>query len=850
MGGRWLGLLGLALLAATGLLLFLRPSVREARPLVPATEPGAASGRGSPHAWAPSALDGRAAGPSRNEALGPNTTAPDTALRTGPDARSAEAIEFRLTARVVDDNGRPIVGATLEISDTSPPHVVDRTGPEGTIDRPIAWNRVLEGLVGQRFAIAPGRVELTVFADGFRGHELAIETRAGSRVDLGTIVLAPGARVHGFVLDSEGRHLAEADVRWADASDFPDDIESVRQRGFWSRNLPYRPRTVTGPDGAFQLRGIPPGDGLVLGHGRGTEWAWTAPFPLQANDVREVELVLPRVEALVELRGRVLDPTGRPVPDAEVVLVSNESEWSWRDAAPDGSFVFPTRPGRTYDVHAHSQSESHGPVKLEELSADATNVVVTLTEAAFLDVVLEDSSGARVAWGHVRGRLTHSNLFPTIPMTPTGEDGVARIPYPRGRFELSAFAPGYRTKTLVGQPDDLDSTLIVTLEPGQAVAGRVLHEGRPVGGAAIGIGRSFADGQFAHGRDVAPPDHPFHVLTTAPLGRTDATTDESGSFVATLHAAGWHTLLVEAEGFPLTRFGPWDFELENGVHALELELVRGGAIEGRVLFPPERQGKASFVAASNGSGIAWSTTVDEDGAFRFDELAPGDWQLRPTTSPISSPRTVTPWFPTHPLAGPMPYDCRVEAGQTVRCDLDRRTEGENILEGRIRFGDHDPSAWRARLLEGKATGGRRDRSLGSTAIDADGTFRLAVSQGGAYVLEIVGGAWSLYRPIELTPGTTRHDLVLETGSIRLAGPNPAARGVEAYRWLGPEGLVFSARVLTRKDAGGVLLQQVPAGPGAFVRMTLPEGGGSLDPGWESVLDADVPRGVELSIVVP
>lgn len=98
---------------------------------------------------------------------------------------------------------------------------------------------------------------------------------------------------------------------------------------------------------------------------------------------------------------------------------------------------------------------------------------------------------------------------------------------------------------------------------------------------------------------------------------------------------------------------------------LVLELTAGGAIEGRVL-PDGRDGEGTVVGVNRGDGEP-RTRAGPGGAFRFEGLAPGNWQVQRCERELDPhSRQTTRSSQDKPTEWP----CTVHVGRVTRFDLD------------------------------------------------------------------------------------------------------------------------------------------------------------------------------------
>jgi beta-lactamase regulating signal transducer with metallopeptidase domain/5-hydroxyisourate hydrolase-like protein (transthyretin family) len=140
--------------------------------------------------------------------------------------------------------------------------------------------------------------------------------------------------IHGRVLLPDGKPAAGARV--------------LALRGFWNRHDKRTPlaKTTAGPDGKFAIRFLSPTyDGIgtagaaamiaAEANGFGVQWHWwTARFDKSAEVVLKLLPELP-------IHGRIVDRAGKPVRDARVTLVRqqtpNQGFGAWLEGARSGS---------------------------------------------------------------------------------------------------------------------------------------------------------------------------------------------------------------------------------------------------------------------------------------------------------------------------------------------------------------------------------------------------------------------------------------------------------------------------------------------------------------------------------
>ena len=847
---------------------------RGARPERRAT-PGSAAAGSARESAAP--LAGRPLAPpaAREPAAAPTAPTPTAAAPARPAAPASPLPTGPLLdGRVVDEAGTPIGGAELRVTGApvwsdrardAAPSLVATSSADGTLEARLALDGLGVGELGApAFSALPAigtLLRLEVAASGFATASLVVRL-GGPEVHLGTIVLAPGIELSGRVLDPAGAPVAGAEVRWIPEHYWPRDPERAREEGVWRGDLPDHDLVTQADEaGLYRLAGVPASRGFLLGRGPGTAYGWTEPFDPPAEGVLGIDLVLPPVASDVAIGGRVLRPDGSPAAHALVRSLPEGEPASGMHVRADaeGRFLFTPRDASPCRVQAFDAEERARPAEAGGVAPGTLDLVLRLGEPEWLEVVLADASadGAPIPWGWVRG-FADGRLEGAIPMTQADHAGSLRVPRPLGQLRLEAFAPGFRTQRFGPfDPARLGRRLVLSLERGQAVTGRVVHRGRPVAGARLGLALTQPPGSLAWSASAAPLDSPFVVLGTAKLSGHDATSDEDGAFVATLHASGRTSVHVVAEGFPPTTFGPFVWSTMHGATDVVLELERGGAIEGRVLAGGAALG-GRLVGASNGWGYVVSTRTDGEGRFRLEDLQPGPWQVRPCAPPLAAVealalrRSPRPWEPGAPSSSdpsvPV-WDCEVRPARATRFDLDLSDHEAFVLEGELASG-WDVAGWSAEL---RAPGEGEERVLGSDTLDRHGRFRIAISRGGPLRLVVTGELVILDQELHLERGTNPWRAEVPTGRLLLAGTPPRNEDgsplpVLLYFREDPRGLaierpLYLIELFTSPDP---LPFELPLGRGRIVtrdprRADAPE---------RTLLEIDLVGGEELLVELP
>ncbi|MEM7308260.1 MAG: carboxypeptidase-like regulatory domain-containing protein [Planctomycetota bacterium] len=795
------------------------------------------------------------AGEARRAAAEVDVETAPTASRYGPEAPAEEPPPKPLLVRglVVDAEGEPIEGARLVAAELGT--TLATADADGRLDGELALSPTKIRALSPRLVRA---LVAEVRAEGFATAALDLDLRPGGTLELGTVELALGTVLVGTVREEHGGPAPGVAISWWPEEAFPEDAARARVRGPFSRGAQQAPaRATSDEEGAFTLAGVPRAPGFLAGRNGDAGWGWsTVVTPLDAGPAR-VELVVPPPPPRARVAGRVLLPDGAPAPGARLELFDREMGFDWRQgiatADADGAFAFTVEAGWTGGfVRALDTEGRYAPAEVDPVSGGEEKLVLQLGAARFTELRLRDPDGAAVSWGHVRSH----DAVPQLTLTPTDEAGGLRIQVPQRPFTINAYAPGFRTERFGPfDPAAVGDTLTLTLIPGEAVRGTVIADGQPVEGARIAVVRTFPAG-VAYAREVAPPDRPFAVLASGCFERSDATTGPDGRFVATLHNDGRHTLRVWADGYPPLVAGPFQWSRDEGAAGLVLELQGAGAIEGTVRTAPGRSVAGMVVAASNGWGVAWTTSVDDEGRFRLEGLAPGSWQVRRARPPVAAAVVLRGRDPSADRRAE--WDGEVRAGATTRIDLDLRDEGAFRFRGTLRVDGTGPKGFVARLLAPGSRAAFGDPALAEAAVDADGSFELAVSAGGAHLIELAGHDLLVLQPVTLARGVTTWEAEFDTGEVRLSGTAPL-RPDGSPHWAGwlrvetPDGLVALRTVDLRGLPDELLVDRVPAGSAALV--LSPEGkhrslGAYPAEAWEEIARTAVGAGEAVALPLP
>jgi len=336
---------------------------------------------------------------------------------------------------------------------------------------------------------------------------------------------------------------------------------------------------------------------------------------------------LPTTAALaqepVTVTGQVLDPEGQPVANAALVLTCGPSENQQvvtGQTGPDGRFSLQYVPGEQVYEKAFqlwALADGHG-IGVASGSPAWPEATIDLTRPASISGTVttaggEPVSGARVlvrslSYTRHRGRL-YAYLRTAGPPLRS-ETNVA------GRFRIGQLPAGGSISVIIeaeGYPYFLTQITApqrgarIVLPRGGLVSGRVLHDGQPVAGIAV----------------AARP-----LMAGPRSGWGEATSAQDGAYEFRLAPGTYNVMLDPPDG--LTAAAHENVEVKPGdtIRGLELQLIEGGLVTGRVRDADTGDPIAGAAVAVYGparplsSGTVQSADTDEQGRYEL-RVPPG-----------------------------------------------------------------------------------------------------------------------------------------------------------------------------------------------------------------------------------
>lgn len=590
-----------------------------------------------------------------------------------------------------DPQDRALVGAKVLVR---PAARVEPTGRRSESPEHESTDTVAAASDGAgRFAIEippADEVDFEVRKQGFAPtvrRSVRIEPGCRGSFDLGTLVLQPGVRLAGQVVNQRGQALSGAEVFL---------VDRLPPRIAWAATLrDRRPDVATDRAGRFVLKDLPAGVAQHL--------LVRAPRYLVAA-VRGVrppppEPLLVELDPAVSLRGRLVDARQTGVSGAPVDLYWQRTlpgdprkrpvgDLIRRSVVSDGEGRFEIEEVPEGEVSLHVTARGFVPVHEEVRlpSADADDEVVLVLErgARLEGRVMTDRgdpvSAARVSVGEHTVVSDAEGVYAL--------DGIAL-----GEEELLVFHPDYPRLLRPVRIEDGVNHLDVELDAGVEVTGRVID----------------ADGQPVIASEVAltPGGRPG-------LRLYDTRTGEDGRFVLRPVAAGRYRLEARTADAVSGELPDPLVVSDAPIHGIEVVLRAGATVDGWILGLSAEELPHVLVSAFGAMGDSRPAKLDSEGRFEVRNLPPGDWLLR--ASLREGQRQVEARLPIAP------------ADRRLRLDLE--FDGRLTVTGRVTLGAEPLSASRVSMR------GERFSTERSVLTAFDGSFVIQDLEPDVYWLGV------------------------------------------------------------------------------------------------------------------
>jgi len=559
---------------------------------------------------------------------------------------------------VVDEEGKPVAGATIEFEgqtrgDPEDRHISYRLGfstetggPPAVTDAAGRWHsekvqREDVATLSIRAAHPDYIVQPFFHVMNGEGPEAEKQKLAGTYL----YRLTRGLPISGVIVDTDGHPLpgTEVTVRHLGAAYLP-----TNNQGRFSMGAPAATpvATTNQADGTFRVTGCRPGTNEVAIEARG--FAYTKLEVNLTADTAPLRLIL---QPGYILRLRVVDTNGLPPPRATVNALSplgvllrrlnyhDDGRVVW-ESAPDRELVINVRaqglpPAAEITVAAGLHVQANGEEHLVRLTPAQPSPAlprVTISGTVSDAATHLPIPRFRLIYGapySVKEGITNAQWI-----GPLLYDGKFRFagggPQLCFKFEAEGYAP-FVTRFV--RADEGEVTFDIMLLPAASKTVTVLSpDGRPAAKADIGLdmpgtGLTLSPGALWHTR----PQASINVSKTDDQGRVALPPDDSVVRVIAVNEDGYGEAAPAAlAAQPTLRLQLWG-RLEGDY------LVGGNPAPGRVLVLANIKNRESLEL----DRTDYSATTDADGHFSFAKVPPGQFQLFSTNVVVRSGQTTT-----------------------------------------------------------------------------------------------------------------------------------------------------------------------------------------------------------------
>jgi Carboxypeptidase regulatory-like domain len=302
-------------------------------------------------------------------------------------------------------------------------------------------------------------------------------------------------------------------------------------------------------------------------------------------------------EYIYTLSGAVKNPSGQPIPLAEVIIEKDDQTFSVFTSA-DGDFTFSVGNG-----YWEMQSEkpgfylSSGPIRVLIADEDVQQDIVLNPQAAIISGFVYINSAPSGEDGlEVVATPSAGNIVTGTP----SDNGSFTLGVSPGTYSLSALLDGF-------SGDDVD----LVLGPGSTANGLQLH--------------LTANPSSISGRVVTSSADPISQ-TTVSVGAVSTQSSSSGNYTLTL-PAGTHTITASKSGYSTESSGPWT--LAYGQDLTGIDIVQSpnvATVSGVISHGGTGIIGANITALSISTGQTVSVTSGNGGSYSVG-LIPGNYTI-------------------------------------------------------------------------------------------------------------------------------------------------------------------------------------------------------------------------------
>ncbi len=565
----------------------------------------------------------------------------DTApLPVEPEPRTAEvgtggSFTNRLEGQVVNPNRKPIEGASVVLSriGQSTFHFVDDDG-EGGVDRSddLGTRTDKEGRFRFDNAKAYDGYALHVTHADYGHTEVGQVSvpEQGLRTEP-VIVMRPGTRVFGTVIDSGGASVGAAEI-----------VLGLPTLGTGVPSGPGTFKTESQANGSYEFKNVSEGKYTLTvvadGYGRLTLPNVTV---TSSGEVQQ-DLTL---EVAQMLGGRVVSTTGEPIKGAVIQAFSmiggGQQSRSQTKTNAKGEFRLDDIPAGTYTVLA--REKSHKADRLQRIEAGDMGVQFQLVPLpAISGRVIDAATNKPLSNFSVRLREPAPASQVAMPVHNTrvnvkDASGVYTVFAPKsGTYVVEASADNYAdcfSEQFAIEEGQQLAEVVVRMTKGGVILGRVVDStGQPIGGATIGShDNDWTDDQFMQ---AIGDMYPTNATTRSVRTKADGSFKLEGLTPATYQ--------LDIKHSDYSRAGVYDIAVRESQEtaAGDIVLPSGGTVRGTVYGPsgeplPGAVVNLSSVSVLESFPLNYSDKTNAKGQFEITHVKPGSYNAKAMRSAVA-----------------------------------------------------------------------------------------------------------------------------------------------------------------------------------------------------------------------
>lgn len=620
---------------------------------------------------------------------------------------------------------------------------------------------------------------------------------------LGDTVLEYGSEIYGSVVDANDHPVAGAKV-WITKAEslILKNKKNLRLHGFGNR----RGAIETDAEGTFSIEGIPLGNWRVWSFKTGYQHAWSGSVRLKAGQpVNLKPLELSVMDARDQIAGEVVDADGIPLERVQIGI-PGKPDIAYTDA--DGKFHFVVKNRRPHDVRARLQNSVWRGTTVRDVKTGTLDLRIQLQAAPQIELKVRDPEGKPVDDFVLRVYENNGGTY-YRPLLQFGQQ--TSIALPDVSFFVNVQAQGF-TPHEIGpfEPESFRGPLELTITPSLGIRGLIRAAGTPVANADVK-----AYGAMGNGEAVKILDEFHSKLGTYPQGVAESNAE--GEFHLFLGESAFVYLQIQLPGYAVEVVGPLAYEPTEGISGVQVELKKGGTIQGQVRLADNADPNGQPVAIESLGHWPRMTRANADGFYQFEHVPAGDWYVR-LTEHDAAIDFGTPAYVSTEGEAPTP-NCFVTEGEITNHDIFEVSSQPISITGSFTLDGHSTEGWTAQLWTDIR--GLPYQLYGEPVPLEGNAFELVVEQPDVYHLIVSSPGSSLglngliFRDrLTLRAGETELNWEhrVSCGSVigRIGEENRARKGM--FFLHAEDGAIESGSMLQVDSSGRFQVDVFPAGP--------------------------------------